>query len=97
MKLTHDVRIDKDTVCTTTLTVENGWMRLDHVSADEYVGGSSLRLAHVVRVEKQPQRLADGETYFWITLTDRDANKATIPFALTEAEVGQLDDAIVAA
>jgi hypothetical protein len=91
MKLVHDVQVDKDTVITTTLTVDRGWLRMDHVNEGAYVGGSSLRLSHVVRVEKN-QQVVDSVPYFWITLVDRDGNKSTLPFALTGDEVGQLDD-----
>lgn len=95
MKLVHDVQIDKNTVITTTLTIDRGWLRMDHTSAGTYVGGSILRLSHVVRVEKQ-QQVSEGETYFWITLTDRDAVKTVLPFALRGDEVNRLDDALIA-
>lgn len=96
MKLVHDIQIDKNTTVTVTLTIDRGWLRMDHVSTGAYFGGSSIRLSHVVRVDKQ-QQAHDGETYFWITLTDRDAVKTVLPFALKSEEVNQLDDAIVAA
>ena len=95
MKLVHDVQIEKNMVITTTLSVENGWLRMDHVSVGAYVGGSSLRLSHIVRVEKQ-QQVWDGKTYFWITLIDRDLTKTVLPFALAGEEVTQLDDALIA-
>jgi hypothetical protein len=95
MKLVHDVQIDKGTTITTTLSVENGWLRMDHVSAGAYVGGSCLRLSHVVRVEKQQQSW-DWKTYFWITLVDRDQTKTVLPFALAGEEVTQLNDALSA-
>jgi hypothetical protein len=96
MKFVHDVQIDKNTVITTTLTIENGWLRLDHVSSGNYVGGSALRLAHVVRVEKQQAQGQDNGAYFWITLSDRDAVKTVLPFALSNEQVTQFDDALIA-
>jgi hypothetical protein len=95
MKLVHDVQIDRNTTATVTVTIDRGWLRMDHVSAGTYFGGSSIRLSHVVRIDKQ-QQASDGETYFWITLTDRDAVKTVLPFALKGEEVNELDDAIVA-
>lgn len=92
MKLVHDVQVDKNTIITATLTVDRGWLRMDHNSSGKYVGGTNLRVDHIVRVEKNPA--TPSADHFWITLTDRDATKTVIPFGMTADEVTQLDEAL---